>query len=68
LQIQVDEAGKQLTADIISDINTFEFVNHTTFTLPSTGGGGVVPYMITGSAIIILSFAALLQRKRKEDK
>ena len=68
LQIQVDEANKQFTADIISDINTFEFVNHTTFTLPSTGGGGVVPYMITGSAIIILSFAALLQRKRKEDK
>ena len=38
------------------------------YTLPSTGGGGVVPYMITGSAVIIFSFAALLLRKRKEDK
>lgn len=45
-----------------------KFTNYQTYTLPSTGGGGVVPYMITGSAIIILSFAALLQRKRKEDK
>lgn len=38
------------------------------YRLPSTGGSGVVPYMITGSAVIILSFAALLLRKRKEDK
>ena len=38
------------------------------YTLPSTGGSGVVPYMITGSAIIVLSFAALLLWKRKEDK
>lgn len=38
------------------------------YRLPSTGGVGVVPYMITGSAVIILSFAALLLRKRKEDK
>ena len=37
------------------------------YRLPSTGGVGVVPYMITGSAVIILSFAALLLRKRKED-
>ncbi len=38
------------------------------YRLPSTGGVGVVPYMITGSAVIILSFAALLLRKRKENK
>ena len=38
------------------------------YRLPSTGGSGVVPYMITGSAVIILSFAALILRKRKEDK
>lgn len=37
------------------------------YRLPSTGGVGVVPYMITGSAVIILSFVALLLRKRKED-
>ncbi len=38
------------------------------YRLPSTGGSGVVPYIITGSAVIILSFAGLLLRKRKEDK
>lgn len=38
------------------------------YRLPSTGGVGVVPYMITGSVVIILSFVALLLRKRKEDK
>ncbi|MCR4639268.1 LPXTG cell wall anchor domain-containing protein [Ruminococcus sp.] len=38
------------------------------YRLPSTGGGGTVPFMAAGSCIIILSFAALLLRKRKEDK
>lgn len=56
---------KALKAEIANPPPTL--TNYVTFTLPSTGGGGVVPYMITGSAIIILSFAALL-RKRKEDK
>jgi LPXTG-motif cell wall-anchored protein len=38
------------------------------YRLPSTGGGGTVPFMAAGSCIIIFSFAALLLRKRKEDK
>ena len=38
------------------------------YKLPSTGGGGTAPYMAAGSCIIIFSFAALLLRKRKEDK
>lgn len=53
---------------IKADLN--EVFNETLqiYKLPSTGGSGVVPYMITGSAVIILSFAGLLLRKRKEDK
>lgn len=65
--INVTETNGLLTATIDIENLVTPLVNYQTYTLPSTGGGGVVPYMITGSAFIILSFAALL-RKRKEDK
>ena len=68
LSIVVTEQNGSLIAEISADKLTKPLVNHKIYTLPSTGGGGVVPYMITGSAIIILSFTALLLRKRKEDK
>lgn len=66
--ITVNEQGGLLNATISVGNLIQPLINYKTYTLPSTGGSGVVPYMITGSAIIILSFAALLQRKRKEDK
>lgn len=57
----------KLTAELNSDLTSFTFVNHRTYTLPSTGGGGVLPFIMTGSVIIIFSFAMIIVRKRKED-
>ena len=63
LKIKVDEVNKQLTADILSDIASLEFINHQPYILPSTGGNGSVPYYLGGT--VILAAALLLFEKKR---
>jgi len=44
-----------------------KFINYQTYTLPATGGTGVIPYTVTGIAIITGAAALLIRTKRKEE-
>jgi pilin isopeptide linkage protein/LPXTG-motif cell wall-anchored protein len=65
LSITVSKNDKQLTADITSEMTNFQFTNHTTYRLPDTGGKGVIPYIVVGTAMMGTALM-LLHRKRKE--
>ena len=44
----------------------FKFNNAVKFTLPDTGGGGIVPYLATGTVLIGGALILLMLRRRKE--
>lgn len=69
--------NKNLVADITSfqkkdgsgqwnDALVFEFKNSVIFSLPETGGGGILPYFAVGTAMIGSAFILLMLRRRKE--
>jgi pilin isopeptide linkage protein/LPXTG-motif cell wall-anchored protein len=68
LQIQVSPDAtnvNQLTADITSDMTDYKFTNILlTYNLPSTGGTGVMPYILGGTGLMGAAFLLFL-RKRK---
>ena len=65
LQIRVSEEQKQLTANILSDISTFEFTNHTTFRLPDTGGSGTLPWYLGGTGILAAASLLMIKKRRE---
>ncbi|SEK56926.1 LPXTG-motif cell wall anchor domain-containing protein/pilin isopeptide linkage domain-containing protein [Ruminococcus sp. YRD2003] len=67
LQIQVTEnpTTNQLTANILTNVDDFKFTNHKTYTLPSTGGTGELPYIIFGGTMLAGAFTLLFIRRKK---
>ena len=67
LQIQVTEnpTTNQLTANILTNVDDFKFINHKTYTLPSTGGTGELPYIIFGGTMLAGAFTLLYIRRKK---
>ena len=57
----------QLTAELDAEISNYVFTNHTPYPLPATGGTGVIPYTVTGIAIITGAAALLIRIRRKEE-
>lgn len=69
LMITVSKSpDNQLTAELDAEISNYVFTNHTTYTLPATGGTGVIPYTVTGIAIITGAASLLIRTRRKEEK
>lgn len=66
ITVSEDPATNKLTAEITSDLSNFYFTNHHTFTLPSTGGTGELPYIIFGTAMISGALLLLYRRRKKE--
>jgi len=67
ITVQVTKDGVSLNADI-SDVDLKKtFKNYLTYTLPATGGTGVIPYTVTGIAIITGAAALLIRTRRKEE-
>ena len=67
LQIEVTEnpTTNQLTANILTNVDDFKFINHKTYTLPATGGTGELPYILFGSAMLSGAFILLSIRRKK---
>ncbi|MBR6070889.1 MAG: LPXTG cell wall anchor domain-containing protein [Ruminococcus sp.] len=66
ITVSEDPATNKLTAEITSDLSNFYFTNHHTYTLPSTGGTGELPYIIFGTAMISGALLLLYRRRKKE--
>lgn len=67
IEVTEDHDTNELIAEITSDITTFKFTNHHTFTLPSTGGTGELPYIIFGTGLISAALTLVILRRKKEE-
>ncbi len=65
IEVSEDQDTNQLTADILSDVSDYEFINIQTYRLPDTGGSGTLPWYLGGT--VILAAATLLMIKKRRE-
>ncbi|MBR2524788.1 MAG: LPXTG cell wall anchor domain-containing protein [Clostridiales bacterium] len=67
-EVDQDTGTRYLMANVTEGTGNynFKFVNKVIFKLPDTGGGGIVPFLAVGSAMIGTSLILLMLRRRKE--
>ncbi|MCR5110416.1 MAG: LPXTG cell wall anchor domain-containing protein [Ruminococcus sp.] len=68
ITVHVTKDGVSLNADISDADLKQTFKNYRTYILPATGGTGVIPYTVTGIAMITAAAALLIRTRRKEEK
>ena len=66
VEVRKDQSGSlyaYVTSGLQEELN---FINSRTYTLPATGGSGVIPFFLTGTALISVAAALLIITRRRE--